>query len=74
MQRSIEKFNEAVDKTTTITMRKFFEEGGYKDMEEAEFKMFVTVMELIDATIELTTKQASMIDEINTKLNLLLEK
>lgn len=74
MQKAIEKFNKAVDKTTEVTAKAFVKSGGYKHMNETDFRMFTAMLELMEASIELTTKQASMIDKINTKLDKLLAK
>lgn len=72
MQKAIEKFNKALDKSTNITMKRLWEDGAFKHMDESDFQVYSSMIELIDASLELTTKQAYMIDEINKKLDKLL--
>lgn len=74
MKNLIKKFNKAVDNTMDVAMRAATDQNTFKNMSKDDFEACKVMLELFDACVELTTKQASMIDDMNEKLNELLEK
>ena len=59
-------------KTELVSM--MFDSDMLKSMEAREFMFMKRVMSMFDSSIEIMNEQAKMMDEMNKKLDLLIEK
>ena len=69
MEKTIKKFESDIAKAKEVVFREMFDESLINSMGEKEFNILKTMLDLVNSSIELTIKQAEMINEINEKLN-----
>lgn len=74
MNEKVEKYMEAYDDAMKAYGHMVIEDGGYDCLDSKSFDAVKKFMAYIDAFNELITYQANKIDEINGKLNRVLEK
>ena len=74
MNEKVKKYIEAYDDAMRACCHMMVEEGAYMELDSKSFDVMQKFIAYIEAFNELTTYQADMIDEINEKLNRVLEK
>ena len=71
MNDTIRKFEETMNEVNTELLTMCSKPEYIKSMDSEEFTLMKLMFKLIDVSTELTVKQAKMINEINTKLDLM---
>ena len=71
--RAIE-LKEEINNLKTLCIEEMINNGGIENVNEQDFKAFKSTLKLIDSSIRFMQEEAEMIDEMDKKLNKILEK
>lgn len=74
MITKVRRFNEVTDQMMEIVNQQVGALDMIDDMDETQFKLVKTMMHLVDAFKDVMTEQATIIDDQNRKLDILLRK
>lgn len=74
MIESSEKFVEAMNGMKEVIAKEFVNSDAIKNMDSEQFNYFCSICKFVDAANELVTRQAEIINNINEKMDKLLEK
>ena len=74
MITKVRRFNEVTDQMMEIVNQQVGALDMINDMDETQFKLVKTMIDLVDASKDMMTEQATIIDDQNRKLDILLRK
>ena len=74
MITKVRRFNEVTDQMMDIVNQQVGALDMINDMDETQFKLVKTMIDLVDASKDMMTEQATIIDDQNRKLDILLRK
>ena len=74
MITKVRRFNEVTDQMMEIVNQQVGALDMIDGMDETQFKLVKTIMALVDASKDVMTEQATIIDDQNRKLDILLRK
>lgn len=71
MKKAIKKFNENLDEVKRVALQGVMPD--MLDMSVSDFEAMQAMMRLMGSALKLITKQAEMIDQINNKLDYMID-
>lgn len=74
MTTKVRRFNEVIDQMMEIVNQQVGALDMINGMDETEFKLVKTMMDLVDASKDVMTEQATIMEDQNRKLDMLLIK
>lgn len=74
MTTKVRRFNEVIDQMMEIVNQQVGALDMINGMDETEFKLVKTMMDLVDASKDVITEQATIMEDQNRKLDMLLIK
>ncbi len=74
MKNAVDKFEDSVNNVKELYFKTVCDEEMLKCMDADTLKLMQASMDVIDASLELTVKQAKTIEEVNNKLDVLVQK